>query len=73
MGQLAQDAPTRSGRTYSCKIASLIEDDEDRAAVDERMALTREQMSDRRIAMWLGVAEGTVTKHRFGACACARG
>ena len=73
MGNLASTAPTRSGRIYSCKIETLLRnaDDEDRAAVADRMAAT-EDFSSRSLAAWLGVSEGTVTKHRTQDCACFR-
>jgi len=70
MGALAQAKPVPSGRVYPCKVATLCEDDEDRAKVAEWMA--DKSRSTRSIALQIGVNEGTAGKHRYGACSCAR-
>ena len=75
MGSLAQTRPTKSGRVYTCKIATVLRqknaDDSDRQAVDEAMA--DEDLSNASIAAWLGVAEESVRKHRKQVCWCNRG
>jgi len=72
MGALAQTRPDKSGRSYSCKVDQILAgaDDDDRNAVTEIMADGNH--STRSIALWLGISEGTASKHRFGACACVR-
>lgn len=76
MGSLAATAPgaSSSGRTYTCRIAEIraAGDDEDREAIDSRMDAPRAVHSDRALAAWLGVADGTVTKHRQRRCVCYR-
>lgn len=71
MGALAKLIETKtapSGRAYSCKIATLCEDDDDRASVAALM--TTEGLSSRAIARTLDVSEGTVFKHRSKRCQC---
>ena len=69
-----------SGRVYTCLIGEIIKaDDKPKAAaikVAERFAATtptgQRAYSDRSLAEWLNVSQGTVSKHRNNVCACAR-
>lgn len=73
MGRLAEtiSSDVRSGRTYTCKVATVCEDDADRAAVADLMA--NPNLSIRAIGRELGVSEGVVFKHRSKECVCFRG
>ena len=68
MGLLAQNAPTESGRTYTCKLREFYSspdlDDDDRAAIDARLA--DPSLSNQTIGDWLGMSGSTIGKHRNG-------
>jgi len=74
MGKLAESIATsekKSGRTYSCRIATICEDDDDRSQVAALMS--NRELSVRAIARTLNVSEGTAFKHRSKACQCYKG
>lgn len=74
MNSLAETNPRPTGRTYTCKVATVIAQDPDVAGAMANVAaqFADEENSDRALADWLKVSENVVTKHRNNACACAR-
>lgn len=71
MGRVAETIKTKqatSGRVYTCKIALICADDDDRESVAALM--TTDGLSSRSIARTLGVSEGSVFKHRSKLCQC---
>lgn len=71
MGRLAQHVQATtvtSGRQYTCKVDTICQDDEDRAAV--RDLLADKSLSVRSKAQALGVHPEVLTKHLRKACQC---
>lgn len=73
MGTLAkkvQSNPSYSGRTYTCRVVTMCEDDEDRKVVAS--VLADREMTMRAKARTLGVHPDTIVKHQEKRCACYR-
>lgn len=71
---LANTTPAPAGRTYSCRVATLIAADPnpDGAAKNVAKHMANPDNSIRSLAAWLAISENSVYKHRRGYCSCGR-